>query len=189
MQRSAYLGVGVLAGVLLAGHGSISGHVLAGSLAAPCGKPSQPALTTTAARLGQTITVKLSKHLWRLTLTGISIHTSVHGTLGSATAKGKFVLVFLTVTNLDNKPQAVGLDGNFSLVDSQGRSFSTTDNSDAVVAAGDQTKRDFYLDPVQPSFSAHVVLVFDVAKDAHGFKLENSDILGENAQTLFVLGV
>jgi hypothetical protein len=45
------------------------------------------------------------------------------------------------------------------------------------------------IDQVQPTFSAHVTFLFDVARDARGLTLVNVPSFGGTTQKLFTLGI
>ena len=85
-----------------------------------------------------------------------------------ATAKGKFIVVLMQVTNLGQESNALG---PFRLRDQQGRSFDPTSDTDATISALSAYKRKSYYESVQPSLSENEVIVFDVASDASVFTI------------------
>jgi hypothetical protein len=97
-------------------------------------------------------------------------------------------VVFLTEQNVGKAPQDLGIDQDFALTDAQGRQFGLG-SSDANVAASDQYKLDAAFSDVQPTFSAHVAFVFDVASDARGLTLVNAPCCGDPTHKLFTLGL
>jgi hypothetical protein len=91
------------------------------------------------------------------------------GTIGDATAKGKFVLVFLDVTNIGEVSAEIG--AGLQLQDSQGRVFNAADITPQFQAS-EQYKVRKTVDELQPGLSDKVVIVFDVAIDATGYLLK-----------------
>jgi hypothetical protein len=85
------------------------------------------------------------------------------------------------------EPVSLLFDEQFQLTDSAGRTFSG--DSKATPASSSHYNLDDVSTTVQPTFVIHTVVGFDVARDAHGLDLQNTDILGNNAQTLFKLGI
>jgi hypothetical protein len=55
-------------------------------------------------------------------------------------------------------------------------------------AASEQYKLDDSIDEVQPTFSAHVSVLFDVAADAHRLTLVNAPAFDSGTHKLFTLG-
>lgn len=193
VHRVAYLGIGLVAGLLVAGHNAPRNPIaLAQQVLMACGTATPEAKP--AATAGPTIpkksvvTIKLNGHLWRLTYSGASIHSSIHSTWGTSRARGKFVFVFLTAQNMDKRPQFLAYDQNFALVDSQGRTFSWDADPNTAVIAEQTFKRDDAASEVEPTLSAQVVFTFDVAVDAHGFVLVNTDEFSGSTTKLYALG-
>lgn len=85
------------------------------------------------------------------------------------TAKGKFVVVFMTVTNIGTDSTQVS-KYSFRLRDIKGRKFDMAD-LDAEWAAKATYKRSMYYEDIQPGLSEQSVFVFDVAPDATGYSL------------------
>jgi hypothetical protein len=79
-------------------------------------------------------------------------------------------------------------DEDFAVLDAQGRQFGRA-SATVLTDAEQQYKRDDSIDQVQPTFSARVVFVFDVATDAHGFTLVNVPLFSDTTQKLFRLGI
>jgi hypothetical protein len=110
------------------------------------------------------------------------------GTSQTYHAQGKYVVVFLTVQNTGKAPQEILMDQTFALRDGQGRQFGLAD-TEPNLAAREQYKLDWTVTDVQPTFSAHVAFVFDVARDARGLTLLNVPSFGGTTQKLFTLGL
>jgi hypothetical protein len=85
------------------------------------------------------------------------------------TAKGKFVVVFMTVTNPGTESNKVSSD-SFKLRDSKARNFDLGDLSIMWAAEGHYGKESYYTD-IQPGLAEDSVFVFDVAPDATGYLL------------------
>jgi len=93
--------------------------------------------------------------------------------LGSQNASGVYAIFFLKVTNTGTKPTYLGSDTVVAL-DAQGRTFTTSGNSSAQSAAVSLYQGKSYYSDIQPSLSANVVLVYDVAPDATSLHLGQS---------------
>jgi hypothetical protein len=91
----------------------------------------------------------------------------------AVTAKGKFVVVFMTVTNPGNESASVS-SRSFRLRDSKGRNFDMAGISESLSAANYYGKESYYTD-IQPGLSEDSVFVFDVAPDATGYLLVPSE--------------
>jgi hypothetical protein len=183
-QRGLYFGLGLAVGLGLAAHG-----VAASSVSTPCPSPGATKQPVAVAHPAHQVRVFVNgQHKWRLTLDRVVVTPQVHGDLGTYRAHGKYVVVFLTAQNVGKAPQTLYFDQNFALTDAQGRQFSTA-SGEADTAAAEQYKRDDSSDAVQPSFSAHTSVIFDVARDAHGFALLNVPLYGGAPQKLFTLGI
>lgn len=128
-----------------------------------------PSPATTGDAIGQTLACKCSysgKSTFNVTVNDIKRST----TIGKATASGVFAVFFVHVTNMGKEPGYIS-DSGLVVLDSQGRKFSTSGASSAQSAAQDQYHlKGFYAD-VQPSLSADMVFVFDIAPDATGLHL------------------
>jgi hypothetical protein len=85
-------------------------------------------------------------------------------------AQGKYVAVLMKVENTGNEPGTF-FSGDFRLKDGRGRSFDTSSNISAVIAAGAYYKVKNPGDSVQPGFSDTFVLLFDVPTDVAGYTL------------------
>lgn len=84
-------------------------------------------------------------------------------------AKGIFKIVHVKVTN--NQKDAISLSsGSYKLFDDQGREFSySSDGSFALTMIDKET---FSLDELNPGLTTDGYVVFDVPKEAKGFKLQ-----------------
>jgi hypothetical protein len=88
-------------------------------------------------------------------------------------ARGKFVIVYATVTNLGTNSAPTGSDG-FRLRDGAGRNFdilSDLDYFDIIYAAFDACGCPDYLDNLQPGVPNPMVFIFDVPVDAANYYL------------------
>ncbi len=130
----------------------------------------------------------MSSSTWRIQVTSVKALSTVQDSTDTYTAQGKYIMVFMTVTNVGTKPANFYLDQNLVILDSQGRQFSHAD-SFADTTADNEFNVDDSFTTVQPSFTIHTALLFDIASDANGLILANTDILGDNPQNLFNLGM
>lgn len=108
---------------------------------------------------------------FQVTITDIQQVTSIPASgccAKGATAKGKFIVVLMQVTNLGQEWNALG---SFRLRDQQGRSFDPTSDLEAAYSAQSAYKRKSHNEAVQPSLSEDEVIVFDVASDATSFTI------------------
>ena len=87
----------------------------------------------------------------------------------AVTANGKFVVVFLTVTNIGRQSDEVDSD-SLQLKDSRGRLFGIA-GLEVHFTATAYYKRGIYYQKVEPNASEDIVLVFDVPTDAGGYEL------------------
>lgn len=143
-----------------------------GSSQSPPSPVSPPATTpvsppaTTGDAIGQTLNCKCSysgKSTFSVTVNDVKRSA----TIGKATASGIYVEFFVHVTNTGKEPGYIS-DSGLVVLDSQGRKFSTSGASSAQSAAQDQYHLKGFYDDVQPSLSADMVFVFDIAPDATG---------------------
>jgi hypothetical protein len=118
----------------------------------------------------------------------VAVVPQVKGESGTYHAKGKYVVVFFTAQNVGKAPQTLYIDQNVALTDAQGRQFSHA-SGEADTAAAEQYKVDDSIDAVQPTFSARVSAIFDVAPDAHGLTMVNVPLFEDRTQKLFTLGI
>lgn len=108
---------------------------------------------------------------FRVTITDIQQVTSIPASgccAKGATAKGRFIVVLMQVTNLGQESDALG---SFRLRDQQGRTFDSTSDFEATYSAQAAYKRKSYSESVQPSLSEDELIVFDVASDATSFTI------------------
>ncbi len=125
-----------------------------------------PSPATTGDAIGQTLNCKCSysgKTTFGVTLNDIKRSA----TIGKATASGVYAVFFVHVTNTGKEPGYIS-DSGLVVLDSQGRKFSTAGASSAQYAAQEQYHLKGFYDDIQPSLSADMVLVFDIAPDATG---------------------
>ncbi len=186
IKSMVYLGVGLLVGLTLAGHGvSRSPSALAQQAASPC---KAAAVTPASKFINRTIKTTLGTDPWQITVTKVAVAATVNDVSGAAKpAKGKYVFLYVTARNLGKKSQTLGMDAvSLTLLDSQGRSFDM--NVTASDGAASQANVSLLFESAQPTFTLHTVLAFDVAKDTHGVKLQYADF-GGTPQTLLSLGL
>jgi len=88
----------------------------------------------------------------------------------AVTASGKFVVVFLTVSNIGRESDEVDSD-SLQLRDSRGRVFGIA-GVQAHFTAAAYYKRSIYYQKVEPNSAEDIVLVFDVPTDASGYALQ-----------------
>lgn len=183
--RGFYFGAGIAVGLGLAAHGAAASVIRTACRSGGTSKP--PAAASRPAH--QSTLFVGEGHRWQLTLTRVAVVPQVHDDMGTYRAQGKYVIVFMTAQNAGKAPQTIGFDQNFALTDAQGRQFGLA-SAEVNTTAYDQYKLDFaYNTQVQPTFSAHVGFVFDVAPDAHGLRLLNVPAFGGSTQKLFTLGL
>jgi len=114
---------------------------------------------------------------WRIEIAGateLRAHVGVRDGLTPIAADGVFLVVPIRVTNLAAAPVGFNPFGNLVVVDGQDRTFE----ADAT-ASGAAYLVDFGYDASfgvrQPGVPVPDVLVFDIAMDATGFRLESTD--------------
>ncbi|MCL6473337.1 MAG: DUF4352 domain-containing protein [Firmicutes bacterium] len=90
----------------------------------------------------------------------------------SAKANGIFVIVPLTA-ELVGKESGTIDSSQLNIVDSKGRKFKPTDNSDVLMLMSDSS---IFLKQVDPNVPVSGKAVFDIATDATGLKLEVEDL-------------
>ena len=88
------------------------------------------------------------------------------------TAQGVFKVVKVTLTN--NQKDAITIDSNsFKLIDDKGREFSySSEGQIAIETSTNSQQESFFLKQLNPGLSITGNVVFDVPKDATGFKLQ-----------------
>ncbi|MDQ6601919.1 MAG: DUF4352 domain-containing protein, partial [Chloroflexota bacterium] len=144
-------------------YGTTSVSSPASPTSAPATSPVPPPATTSDA-IGQTLTCKCSysgKSTFNVTVNDIKRSA----TIGKASASGLYAVFFVHVTNTGKEPGFIS-DSGLVVLDSQGRKFSTSGASSAQSAAQEQYHLKGFYDDVQPSLSADMVFVFDIAPDA-----------------------
>lgn len=130
----------------------------------PAGLPSGE----TPLAVGQTFVVRAisGTDTFKALVTDIQQRSVITGSQGTTlTAKGKFIIVFLRITNVGSNPNYAD---NFRLKDDRGRSFDSDYDAASVVARLYQRKV-YGPTSVQPTFSEDVIAVFDVAADGTSF--------------------
>jgi hypothetical protein len=138
----------------------------------PTGPP--PPTAVPAAIIGQTLTFTgfLGKGQFQGKVVDVKETQTLIGgpVFGTQTAKGKFVVVFMDVTNIGTDPGEVG-SNSFQLRDSKGRNFSLAD-TDPELAGARQYARSPVYTTIQPSITEPSLFVFDVPTDATGYLLK-----------------
>ncbi len=89
-----------------------------------------------------------------------------------AKASGVFVIVPLTAELIGKESGTIN-ESQLNIVDSKGRKFKTTDNSDVMMLMSDSS---IFLKQVNPNVPVNGKAVFDIATDATGLKLEIEDL-------------
>lgn len=85
-----------------------------------------------------------------------------------AKASGIFKVVTISVTN--NQKDAITMDGSlFKLIDDKEREFNVS--NEAITALMTDDKDPLFLKEINPGITVKGTVVFDVPKDAKGFKL------------------
>ena len=144
--------------------------VPAASPTAPAPNPTAPpAPPPSGGIVGQTINFKGTGNQgsFKGTVAEVRETRTINGAGGPVTANGKFVVVFMNVTNLGAAPTEVGLT-NFHLRDSAGR------GTYPAALSVQQAARNQYGVPgpyyaIQPGATTTLIFVFDVAPDATGY--------------------
>jgi hypothetical protein len=90
-----------------------------------------------------------------------------------AVAKGKFIVVFMTIMNVGKRSSYVSQSG-LKLKDSKDRLYDLNVVNAAASAASKHFKRSGPFTTIQPGLSEEQVFVFDVAPDSEGHVLEES---------------
>ena len=91
---------------------------------------------------------------------------------GGVAAKGKFVVVFMDVENRGVTSEKIDTS-HLKLRDEKGRVFDLADHNTVQNAAGVHFKRSQTLIAIQPGTTDQMVFVFDVARDAAGYIVED----------------
>jgi hypothetical protein len=136
----------------------------------PTGDPSQPTARPVNI-IGQTIEYAefSGKARLRATVTDVKEAAVIPaGSYEEARAKGKYVIVFLSVTNIGLESGDMASD--VALKDSRGRTFDQADTS-VLRNAADQYNLPVPYETIQPGITDNTLVVFDVAPDASGYVL------------------
>lgn len=108
--------------------------------------------------------VKGGSSLWFVKLRHCIVTHTLHTQFSTDSARGKYIVLILDTKDIGNTPGTFGSDNYFEIEDNRGRTFdydfsASSDAADEYIGATSD---------LQPSFSGHEALVFDVAKDAKG---------------------
>jgi len=109
----------------------------------------------------------------KIVVTGFNSKDSIGDNQFSvAKAQGVFKILSISLTN--NQKDAITIDSNsFKLVDDQGREFSDSNEAQMAMMSSVNIKVDnFFLKKINPGITVTGAVVFDVPKDAKGFKLK-----------------
>ena len=91
----------------------------------------------------------------------------------TAKAQGVFKLVGVSFTN--NQKDAITITAaSFKLIDDKDREFSSSSEASMALASSSNKTETFMLKQLNPGMTIEGVIVFDVPKDAKGFKLKAS---------------
>ena len=94
--------------------------------------------------------------------------------IDNITTEGKFIVVNVTVKNNDTESRMV--DGSmFTIVDNQGRKFSTLDDLELVTILENEY---IFLDSINPGMSLTGTFVFEVPSDIEDYTLQVSSGVG-----------
>ncbi len=164
----------VVIGVIAGGGGDKKGSGTGSNQAASSSSSEQSSGTTEAkkeVKVGETLTVGEVK--WTA---GSPERTdtikSDNEFIKPAKANGVFVIVPLTAELIGKESGTID-SSQFNIVDSKGRKFKPTDNSDVMMLMSDSS---IFLKQVNPNVPVSGKAVFDIATDATGLKLEIDDL-------------
>lgn len=177
MQRIAYLVAGLIIGISVAAHGASA------SVPRAACTPTNQTLVPT----GKGIIMHGTGSLWQVWLTRVVVTDKLNAFGTTIHAQGKYVIVFLKARNLSKHPAGFGADLTVQLADDQGRTFVPPTAGNPALLATEQFR--ISGDIAQPTFVEPYLYVFDVARDAHGLRLQSTDVEGNQPRTLFRLGV
>ena len=162
---------GILALMIIGGISSAMGKGGSSTATAPATSTPVTASTPTKPVVAELSKEGVSSDV-KISVTSFTSKDSVgDNQFSTAKAQGVFKLVGLSISN--NQKDAITItSANFKLIDDQGREFS--DSSEASMALGTSTNKteSFILKQLNPGMSIDGVIVFDVPKDAKGFKLQ-----------------
>ena len=161
---------GILALVIIGGIGSSLGDdkskttqaPVASSASAPDPKPVE------LSKEGISSDVKIA-------VTGFTSKDSIgDNQYSTAKAQGVFKIVSISLTN--NQKDAITIDSNsFKLFDDQDREFSYSSEAQiAMMSSMNGKQESFFLKKINPGMTIGGQIVFDIPKDAKGFKLKAS---------------
>ena len=102
------------------------------------------------------------------TVQGVKTANTV-GSYISKTAQGQFYIVTVQIKNNGSDTKLID-SSQFQIVDGQGRTFDRSIDGQSALSI-QQGHVDLFLQQVQPSLSYIGDIVFDLPKDASGFKL------------------
>ena len=164
---------GILALAIIIGIGSAMGS--GGSSTATAPSTSTPAIASTPTK---PVVAELSKegvsNDVKIVVTSFTSKDSVgDNQYNTAKAQGIFKLVGMNIVN--NQKDAITISsGSFKLIDDQDREFSSSSEGSIALGLSSNKTETFLLKQLNPGMSIDGVIVFDVPKDAKGFKLKAS---------------
>lgn len=133
-------------------------------------------------KIGDTVTVGHFSYK----VAAVQDKATVGSQYANSSADGVYKIVSLVVRN--NDKEARYADSNmFKLVDDQNREFGTSTEATTSYSISQGGKSDFFLKQINPSIEVGGVLIFDVPKDAKGFKLEVSGSFGSSDKAYITL--
>lgn len=127
------------------------------------GSAGEPASGEGVASIGQP--VRLDKDGWVITVTGTRTTPTVKGITGDKTALGIYLIVDLTMENIEKTARELGGD-RFTIRDSQNREYKFYSEGTIGNGRGEISSK------INPGLTGRGTLVFDVPKDATGLMLE-----------------
>lgn len=132
---------------------------------------SEPTDEGTTAAVGDTVALKGTSYK----VTRVRIAQEVGGEFNKSQADGRFVIVDLTLTNLEDEPATI-LEDAVRLVGGNGNEYTT--DSDTFAAFDNQFT---LLQEIQPDLPKKVVAVYDIPPSAvSGAKLQVKDLFSDS---------
>lgn len=150
-------------------------------LTTPTPSPIPPTATATPTPLpvGSTITV----NNWQIRVTNVVIADSLSSYGKTEKARGRFAILFLTITNKGYSPDTFVPVGILEIRDASGRAF--VENAVATAYAMFNYNTDIGAD-INPDASANVVAVFDISKTSPRYVLTPGELAGSSSGSVLL---